>query len=64
MRLLALRWSIAGMLKPEETKRRARTAGSFFKQKDGKWLEILASHSTLEEIVGSESEVDLKLIVP
>jgi len=64
MRLLALRWSIAGVLKPEETKRRARTAGSFFKQTDGKWSEILASHSTLEEIVGSESEVDLKLVVP
>ncbi|KAH9956013.1 hypothetical protein BC827DRAFT_1271215 [Russula dissimulans] len=64
MRLLALRWSIAGVLKPEEAKRRARTAGSFFKQTDGTWLEILASHSTLEEIVGSESEVDLKLVVP
>ncbi|KAI9508639.1 hypothetical protein F5148DRAFT_1283811 [Russula earlei] len=63
MRLLALRWSIAGVLKPEDTKR-ARTAGTFFKQTGAEWSEILASHSTLAEIVDDKLEVDLKLVIP
>lgn len=61
-RLPALRWSVAGVLEQEEI-RRARTAGTFFKQTDGEWSEILASHPTLAEILDNKFEVTLKLVV-
>jgi hypothetical protein len=47
----------------QEEIRRARTAGTFFKQTDGEWSEILASHPTLAEILDNKSEVTLKLVV-
>jgi len=63
MRLLALRWSVAGVLEQEEIKRVARSAGIFFKQTDDGWSKIAASHSTLAEIVDGKSDVTLKLVV-
>jgi len=63
MRLLALRWSVSGVLRPDEMKR-ARTAGTFFIQTDGKWSQISAMHSTLAEIIDLKSEVTLRLVVP
>jgi hypothetical protein len=62
-RLLALRWRVASVLKQEEIKR-ARTAGTFYKRTDDGQSEILASHSTLEEIAGGRSAVTLKFVVP
>jgi len=63
MRLLALRWSVSGVLRPDEMKR-ARTAGTFFIQKDGKWSQFPAMHPTLAEITDHNSEVTLRLVVP
>jgi hypothetical protein len=63
MRLLALRWSVTGVLNPEE-KKRARDDGTFFKE-DGR--SKLALQSTLANIVrdnAGKSEVTLKLVVP
>jgi hypothetical protein len=51
------------VLKQEEIKR-ARTAGTFYKRTDNGQSEILASHSTLEEIAGGKSAVTLKFVVP
>jgi hypothetical protein len=62
MRLLALRWNVASVLKPEDIKR-ARTAGTFYKHISGRWSEIVPSSSTLSEIVGSQSEVALRLVI-
>jgi hypothetical protein len=62
MRLLALRWNVASVLKQEDIKR-ARTAGTFYKQTNGRWSEIVPSSSTLSEIVGSWSEVALRLVI-
>jgi hypothetical protein len=61
MRLSALRWSVAGVLEPEDQKR-ARTTGSFFQQSAGQWSQKTA-HSTLESIAGGGPEVTLKLVV-
>ena len=61
MRLLALRWNVASVLKQEDIKR-ARTASTFYKQIDGRWSEIVTS-STLSEIVGGQSEVALRLVI-
>ncbi len=65
MRLSALRWSAAGELQPEEKRRSARTAGTFFefKQSENKWSKIDVSHSTLAEIADQKNEVSLKLVV-
>lgn len=63
MRLSALRWSVAGVLEPEDMKRAARTAGTFFKQSGSQWSKITAAHSTLEDIADGESEVTLMLVV-
>jgi hypothetical protein len=61
MRLHGLRCSVAGVLKPEAMKR-ARDAGTFFKE-NGQ-LE-LALQATLVDIArSSKSEVSLKLVVP
>lgn len=62
MRLLALRWNVAKVLKQEDIKR-ARTASTFYKQTNGRWSEIVPSSSTLSEIVGSQSEVSLRLVI-
>ena len=63
MRLLALRWNVASVLKQEDIKR-ARTAGIFYKQNlNGRWSEIVPSSSTLSEIVGSQPEVALRLVI-
>ena len=63
-RLLAVRWNIAGArtLKPDVMKR-ARNAGIFYKVTAGGPPKPLDSHSTLAQIVGSDSEVILKLVV-
>jgi hypothetical protein len=65
MRLSALRWSAAGELQPEEKRRSARTAGTFFefKQSKNKWSKIDESHSTLAEIASNMNEVSLRLVV-
>jgi len=63
MRLLALRWSVAGVLRLEEMKR-ARTTGTFFMQTDGKWSQFPAMHPTLAEIADHKSEATLRLVVP
>jgi hypothetical protein len=62
MRLSALRWSVAGVLEPEDKKRAVRTAGTFFKLSGSRWSEITAAHSTLADIADGESEVTLKLV--
>jgi len=62
MRLLALRWNVASVLRQEDIKR-ARTASTFYKRIDGRWSEIVTSSSTLAEIVGGQSEVALRLVV-
>lgn len=62
MRLLALRWNVAKVLKQEDIKR-ARTASTFYKQTNGRWSEIVPSSSTLSEIVGSQLEVSLRLVI-
>ena len=62
MRLLALRWNVASVLKQEDIKR-ARTASTFYKQIDGRWSEIVTSSSALSEIVGGQSEVALRLVI-
>jgi len=61
MRMSALRWSVAGVLEPEDRKR-ARTVGTFFQQSGRQWSKITA-HSTLEDIADGGSEVTLKLVV-
>jgi len=63
-RLLAVRWNVAGVptLKPDVIKR-ARNAGTFYKVTAGALPEPLDSHSTLAQIVGSDSGVTLKLVV-
>ena len=61
MRLSALRWSVAGVLEPED-KKRARTAGTFFQQSGSKWSKI-AAHSTLQGIANGGSDVTLRLVV-
>ena len=62
MRLLALRWNVASVLEQDDIKR-ARTASTFYKQTDGRWSEIVASSSTLAEIVGGQTEVALRLVI-
>jgi hypothetical protein len=61
-RLLALRWSIASVLRQEDVKR-ARNASTFYKRIDGRWSEIITSSSTLGEIAGNQSEVALRLVI-
>lgn len=60
MRLSALRWSIAGALQPEDTKKRA-AAGTFYKESADQWLKLTA-HSTLKGIANGGS-VTLRLVL-
>ena len=62
MRLSALRWSVAELLDPEEEKKHARIAGTFFQQSGSEWSEK-AAHSTLGDIAGDKSEVTLRLVL-
>ena len=61
MRLLALRWRVAGVLTVAEEMRRAREAGTFFK--DGQPLALQSMLAAIRGGAGS-SEVTLKLVVP
>jgi len=63
MRLLALRWVVASIL-TQEGIQSAHTAGNFYQLLDGSWSEIVASHSTLRELVDGQSEVTLRLVIP
>jgi hypothetical protein len=51
------------VLEPEDKKRAARTAGTFFKQPGDQWSNITAAHSTLKGIADGGSEVTLMLVV-
>jgi hypothetical protein len=62
MRLSALRWSVAGVLEPED-KKRARTAATFFKESGKQLSKITAAHSTLKDIANGKSEVTLRLVI-
>ncbi|KAH9995259.1 hypothetical protein BJV77DRAFT_1066350 [Russula vinacea] len=65
-RLLALRWRVASVLKPDEMKR-ARDAGTFFKEDGRSKLALQSQLSQLEDIVrdsAGKSEVTLRLVVP
>ena len=65
-RLLALRWRVASVLKPDEMKR-ARDAGTFFKEDGRSQLALQSQLSQLEDIVrdsAGKSEVALRLVVP
>ena len=66
MRLLALRWRVAGVLKPEEIQR-ARDAGTFFKEDGQTELPLQSQLSQLADIArvnAGKSEMTLKLVVP
>ena len=69
MRLSALRWNVAGVLEPED-KRRARNAGTFYKEptsQSSNTNAVLPAHSTLADIADRDAdgnlEVTLKLVV-
>jgi hypothetical protein len=62
MHLSALRWSVAGVLGPEDKKRVARAAGTFFKQSGDQWSNVTAAYSTLKDITDGGSEVTLKFV--
>ena len=60
--LLALRRAVASALKQEDIQR-VYTAGTFYKLIDGRWSEIVASHSTVGEIAGDQLEMTLRLVI-
>ena len=62
MRLLALRWSVAGALEGENMKR-ARTTGSFQRQTSEGWSNIPTTHQTLADIADGKQEVNLRLVL-
>ena len=70
MRLSALRWNVAGVLEPEDKKRAARNAGTFYKEpksQSSKTNPLPPVHSTLADIADRDAngnlEVTLKLVV-
>ena len=62
-RLFVLRWGVAGILERERIQS-ARTTGKFYTLFDGRWSKIVGLQSTLRELVGDQSEVTLRLVIP